>query len=111
MNREVVMEVSEVCEATCIQQSNTQAPRCAHARPRSTGDTGAPGRVPAGRRGPALGGVYLGISTAISQTRGFVPMSARQSVHGMPVIAGAAQQPIPPVDHTATTWAGSRKTR
>ena len=35
---------------------------------------------------PYLGGVCLGIRTAISQTRGFVPMSARQSVHGMPVI-------------------------
>ena len=42
-------------------------------------------------RGPALGGVYLGIRTAISQTRGFVPMSARQSVHGMPVIAGSIE--------------------
>ena len=38
-----------------------------------------------------LGGVCLRKPTDFSQTRGFVPMSARQSVHGMPVIAGSIE--------------------
>ena len=42
-------------------------------------------------RGPALGGVCLGKPTDSSETRGRVPMSARQSVHGMPVIAGSIE--------------------
>ena len=41
------------------------------------------------RRGPALGGACLRICTDVSQTRGFVPTLAQQSVHGMPVIAGS----------------------
>ena len=44
-----------------------------------------------GWRGPALGGVCLGKTTDSSETRGCVPMSARQSVHGMPVIAGSIE--------------------
>ena len=35
---------------------------------------------PMRRRGPALGGVCLGKTTDSSETRGCVPMSARQSV-------------------------------
>ena len=40
------------------------------------------------RRGPALGGVCLGKPTDLSETRGSVPIAARRSVHGMPVMAG-----------------------
>ena len=40
-------------------------------------------------RGPALGGVCLGKPTDSSQTRGCVPMAARQSVHGMPLMVRA----------------------
>ena len=39
--------------------------------------------------GPALGGVCLRIRIAFSQTRGCVPMAARQSVHGMPLMVRA----------------------
>ena len=41
-----------------------------------------------GGRGPALGGVCLGIATDLSETRARVPFADRLSVHGMPVIAG-----------------------
>ena len=39
------------------------------------------------RRGPALGGACLGIDTDSSETRGSVPIAARQSVRCVPVIA------------------------
>ena len=41
------------------------------------------------RRGPALGGVCLGKLTDSSETRVSVPIAARQSVHGMPLMVRA----------------------
>ena len=43
------------------------------------------------RRGPALGGACLRIDTDSSQTRGSVPITARQSVRCVPVIAGSTE--------------------
>ena len=40
------------------------------------------------RRGPALGGVCLRKTTDFPQTHTRVPIADRQSIHGMPVIAG-----------------------
>ena len=40
------------------------------------------------RRGPALGGVCLRKTTDLPQTHTRVPIADRQSIHGMPVIAG-----------------------
>ena len=42
--------------------------------------------IAGGRRGPALGGACLGICDVLSETRGSVPIAARQSVRDMPVI-------------------------
>ena len=43
------------------------------------------------RRGPALGGVCLGKLTGFVRDTRSVPIAARQSVHGMPVIAGSIE--------------------
>ena len=43
------------------------------------------------RRGPALGGVCLGIVTDSSQTRARVPLTAQEFVRCVPVIAGSIE--------------------
>ena len=42
-------------------------------------------------RGPALGGVCLGIATDLSETRARVPFADRPSVHGMPLPHGSIE--------------------
>ena len=49
----------------------------------------SPGALEPSRwRGPALGGVCLRKTTDFPQTHTRVPIADRQSIHGMPVIAG-----------------------
>ena len=51
------------------------------------------------RRGPGLGGACLGIGTDSSQTRGRVPIAARQSVQCVPVIVRALRRIKPEGTH------------
>ena len=50
---------------------------------------GEPSRCRVCGRGPALGGVCLGKPTDSSETLDFVPMSARQSVRCLLIMAGS----------------------
>ena len=64
-------------------------------------------------RGPALSGVCFGISIDSSETRGCVPMAARQSVHGMPLMVRALGGVEPERAHTPLTgtWSDAKSSK